>query len=100
MSNHTKGPWEIRDPESNGWKDVNGAAGGEVCTVYDADGERGGANIKLIAVAPEMYEILELYDTLITSEATTPSDNETHWKEATDKVRGILKQLYVSGEKK
>lgn len=51
--------------------------------------------LTLIAAAPEMLEVIELYDVLFQTDAITPQDNQEHWKDVTSKVKAILQKLYV-----
>lgn len=61
MSEHTKGPWEVRNEEAlyPGGIGLQGEDECDICPdVYGKDKEEAQANARLIAAAPAMYEAL------------------------------------------
>lgn len=55
----TPGPWDIEKHEGQGKCFINGAAGLSVAYVYGDSNKELEANARLIAAAPEMYEIIK-----------------------------------------
>lgn len=83
MSKHTDGPWCVKETPMQDYQIWS--MGGE-CIAVDVISKE---NTKLIAAAPEMLEILKMFDTIDTS------DNYHHWDELSEKVTAILQSLYV-----